>query len=125
MVGERGPEVFVPDRPGTVFPALPLGPLGHANPDIYEGMDQEVLGPEHEMAYDPRGDWRINGDAFNQWLMGLSERPELIEDRRGYDPSREEAMKWRPPPEKRDDALSKRIDKEIEKALKAEKRGPR
>lgn len=89
LVGEHGPEVFVPRQSGTVLPnprdlpgQLGLGdipPPGRGGPWDWD----RVFIPGNEYGYGPTAlGERVHPSAWDMWLRGLPES-ENIEDRRG------------------------------------------
>ena|SRR5262249_7115718 len=92
IVGERGPELFVPDRSGTVYPAPPASDDGWARADALLRQADERM--KNDVPY--ADEWlvgnKFNDAAFADWLANAPES-ENIEDRRGYDPTREAAMR--------------------------------
>jgi hypothetical protein len=77
VVGERGPEVFVPSVPGTVVPQ-------YAEPNF--GLARELPGQEMP-AISPRV------EAWDRWLANAP-MTENIEDRRGDDQIDMDNIRW-------------------------------
>jgi hypothetical protein len=93
IVGERGPEVFVPDRPGTVlsqaYLAEPTPDEIRARRDAYSNAAKEYNEKIRELARlqePPR--IPIRDEAWDRWLATAPES-ESIEDRRS-----EEEKQW-------------------------------
>jgi hypothetical protein len=95
VVGERGPEVFVPDTSGTVVPAqppamtvLPPGTPMKADPrlvpasatDYYDALERNGL--------------RLNEGAWDRWLADLPESKN-IEDSRTPEQKAIDDERWR------------------------------
>jgi hypothetical protein len=78
VVGERGPEVFVPTTPGVVIPQ-------RAEPNF--GLARELPGQEMP-AISPRP------EAWDRWLA-IAPMSENIEDRRGDDQIDMDEIRWR------------------------------
>jgi len=78
LVGERGPEVFVPSTPGTVVPQ-------YAEPNF--GIARELPGQQMP-AISPRV------DAWDRWLANAP-MSENIQDRRGPDATDMDIIRWR------------------------------
>jgi hypothetical protein len=94
LVGEEGPELFVPDQPGAVPPhyadpppmtVLPPGTKMQAADEQRPGYGSEVL-------YDAAnsGVVKLNPKAFGDWLDSLPES-ENVEDRSSADSTREDS----------------------------------
>jgi hypothetical protein len=77
VVGERGPEGFVPNTPGVVIPQ-------HAEPNF--GLARELPGQEMP-AISPRP------EAWDRWLANAP-MTENIEDRRGDDQIDMDNIRW-------------------------------
>jgi hypothetical protein len=87
LVGERGPEVFVPNVPGTVIPqyAEPVPAYQRPGPDF--GVYRERPGQEMP-AISPKP------EAWDRWLANLPESG-TVEDRRGPDAIDMDEIYWR------------------------------
>jgi hypothetical protein len=86
IVGERGPEVFVPSTSGTVLPGSLAAVLGYGDiPRPGHGGPHEWTNdpiPMTEYGYGPTAlAERVHPVAWEQWLAGLP-LSENIEDRR-------------------------------------------
>jgi len=83
LVGERGPEVFVPSVPGTVVPQYAEPDFGAVAPGqewLARAQRQPTLSP--------------NVEAWDRWLANAPES-ENIEDRRGPDATDMDENRWR------------------------------
>jgi hypothetical protein len=108
LVGEHGPELFVPDWPGTVVPqradprpppmtVLPPNTKMQAADDQRPGYGSEVL-----LDAANSGKIKLNSKAFGDWLADLPEsenvedlRPEIVAAKRAKEEA--EALKALPP----------------------------
>jgi hypothetical protein len=80
LVGESGPEVFVPSKPGVVVPS-------YQKPGSDFGVYRELPGQEMP-AISPRV------EAWDRWLA-IAPMSENIEDRRGDDQTDLDEIRWR------------------------------
>lgn len=83
VVGERGPEVFVPDVSGTVVPAQPPA-MTVLPPGAPMKADPRLVPASATDYYDAleRNGVRLNDGAWDRWLANAP-KSENIEDRRG------------------------------------------